>query len=59
MGPMNLHGHIGELSPDVASVAAMKAFIHGVADKEATFITVSEKLETLDKALALQNACHS
>ena len=44
----------GELSADIASVAAMEAFIHGVTDKEAAFITMSQKPETLDEALALQ-----
>ena len=44
----------GELSADIASVATMEAFIHGVTDKEVTFITMSWKPETLDEALALQ-----
>ena len=39
---------------DIASVATMETFIHGVTDKEATFITMSKKPETLDEALALQ-----
>ena len=44
----------GELSSDIASVAAMEAFIHQVTDKEAAFITMSGKPKTLDEALALQ-----
>ena len=44
----------GELSADIASVATMEAFIHGVTDKEAAFITMSWKPKTLDEALALQ-----
>ena len=43
----------GELLADIASVATIEAFIHGVTDKEAAFITMSQKPETLDEALAL------
>ena len=44
----------GELSADIASVTAMEAFIHGMTDKEAAFITMCQKPKTLDEALALQ-----
>ena len=47
-------GAWGELSADIASVTTMEAFIHGLTDKEAAFITMSQKPETLDEALALQ-----
>ena len=44
----------GELLADIASVATMEAFIHGVTDKEAAFITMNWKPETLDEGAALQ-----
>ena len=36
----------GELSVDIASVTVVEAFIHGVTDKEAAFITMSRKPKT-------------
>ena len=41
-----------DLSTDMANAAAKEAFIHGVADKEAAFITMSQNPDTLDDALA-------
>ena len=35
-------------------MAAKEAFIHGVLDKDAAFITMSRNPETLDDALAMQ-----
>ena len=42
----------GDLSADMANAAAKEAFIHGVSDKEAAFITMSQNPDTLDDALA-------
>ena len=42
----------GDLSADMANAAAKEAFIHGVSDKEAAFITISQNPDTLDDALA-------
>ena len=49
----------GNLSADMANAAAKEAFIHGVSDKEAAFITMSQNPDTLDDALAfLQHIIH-
>ena len=37
---------------DMANAAAKEAFIHGVSDKDAAFITMSQNPDTLDDALA-------
>ena len=42
----------GDLSADMANAAAKEAFIHGVSDKEAAFITMSQNPDALDDALA-------
>ena len=52
MGLAHFNGCLGDLSADMANAAAKEAFIHGVADKEAAFITMSQNPDTLDDALA-------
>ena len=42
----------GNMSADLANAAAKEAFIHGVSDKDAAFITMSQNPDTLDGALA-------
>ena len=42
------------MSAEIAAVAAKEAFIHGVLDKDAAFIMMSQNPETLDDALAMQ-----
>ena len=44
----------GDVSAEIAAVVAKEAFIHGVLDKDAAFITMSQNPETLDDALAMQ-----
>ena len=43
----------GDLSADMANAAAKEAFIHGVSDKDAAFVTMSQNPDTLDDALAI------
>ena len=43
-----------DVSAEIASVVAKEAFIHRALDKDATFIMMSQNLETLDHALAMQ-----
>ena len=42
------------MSAETATVVAKEALIHGVSDKDAAFIMMSQNLETLDDALAMQ-----
>ena len=43
----------GDLSADMANAAAKEAFIHGVSDKDAAFVAMSQNPDTLDDALAI------
>ena len=49
---MHLNGFLGDMFVDMANAAAKEAFIHGVSDKNAAFITMSWNPDTLDDALA-------
>ena len=43
----------GDLPADMANAAAKEAFIHGVSDRDAAFVTMSQNPDTLDDALAI------